>query len=92
MSDLSAFRDHARRMSAALHKPDCPHITARKPYWPMWSLADDGSHMTWNGPEPPWSPPACPGCITDADRALWARLADEADAYLSRNVDEGLFA
>jgi ribosomal protein L37AE/L43A len=33
----------------------------------------------------------CTGCVTDADRALWTRLADEVDAYLSDD-DEGLFA
>jgi hypothetical protein len=27
--------------------------------------------------------PACPGCLTDADRALWARLAAEIDDYLA---------
>lgn len=26
--------------------------------------------------------PYCRGCVTDADRALWTRLADEVDAYL----------
>ena len=32
-------------------------------------------------PGNPAAPP-CTGCVTDADRALWTRLADEVDAYL----------
>lgn len=35
----------------------------------------------------PWSKalptPGCSGCVTDAERALWEQLADEAEAYLS---------
>lgn len=67
MSDLTVFADHARRMSTARHKPDCP------------------------APAPPgtWRVGACLGCVTDADRALWVRLADEVDAYLARPADEG---
>jgi hypothetical protein len=38
----------------------------------------------------PWSPPPCPGCVTPADRALWARLAAEVDAYLDRNREDTL--
>jgi hypothetical protein len=72
VSDLSAFRDHARAMAGAQHKPEC-----RRPL-PIngWSTSGD---------------PGCPGCVTDADRALWTRLADEADAWLARDDEEGLF-
>jgi hypothetical protein len=28
--------------------------------------------------------PRCPGCVSDADRVLWRRLADETAAYLRR--------
>lgn len=36
--------------------------------------------------------PECPGCVTDAERDLWRRLADEVDAYLGRDEEAGLFA
>jgi hypothetical protein len=35
-----------------------------------------------------WEPPPCPGCVTDADRALWGRLAAEARAHLDRHAPE----
>lgn len=81
MSGLTRFRDHCRRMSTAEHKPECPSLTAREPHWDAWILAEDGKSMTWRGPKPPWTPPTCDGCLTDADRALFERLADEVDAY-----------
>lgn len=31
----------------------------------------------------------CPGCVSDADRALWAQLADEIDAYLAGQLEDG---
>jgi hypothetical protein len=33
----------------------------------------------------------CPGCVTDTDRALWGRLADEVETWLGRDDQEGLF-
>lgn len=43
----------------------------------------------------PWlkAEPTCGAatCISPGDRALWTRLADEVDAYLSHD-EEGLFA
>ncbi len=77
--NLDTFRRHARQMVDAEHAPDCPHITARKPFWHAWTLTPDGQSMSWNGPEPKWEPPPCSGCITDEDRAMWARLATEVD-------------
>lgn len=77
MSDLTTFADHARAMADAQHKPEC--CIAR--YHVGW-----GSFAGYDYPDP-----ACPGCVTDADRALWTRLADEADAWLARDDEEGLF-
>lgn len=36
--------------------------------------------------------PKCPGCNSEADRALFARLAAEVDEYLTDDEPEGLFA
>lgn len=92
MSDLTRFRDHARAMSTAEHKPECDHLTAKPP--PRWlSLIDDEGYiyaMALNPEALSWERPRCPGCITDTDRALWDRLANEADAYLDRNREETL--
>lgn len=84
MSDLERFRDHARRMATAEHKPECTSLIPGEWRYPRNALSMAGP--TW------WEPPACPGCITDAERVLWARLADETDAYLDRPVERGLFA
>jgi hypothetical protein len=34
--------------------------------------------------------PACPGCVTAPDRAIWQRLADEVSAYLTTEPEETL--
>ena len=65
VSDLTVFRDHARKMATADHKPDC-----RKP---------ETDVRGWRGRHPD---PACAGCNSVEDRALFGRLADEVDAYL----------
>lgn len=70
MSDLTAFRDHARQMATATHGPEC--LTRLHP----WLKATPR--------------PGCHGCVTDDDRALWARLADETDAYLHLEPEETL--
>lgn len=35
--------------------------------------------------------PTCPGCLTDADRALFAQLAAEVDDYREREEQADLF-
>ena len=82
MSELSAFGAHARAMATATHKPGCVGQYGVK------------EHRVWTeqgGIVQPAVEPWCHGCVTDADRALWTRLADEVDAYLSHE-EEGLFA
>ena len=66
-SDLERFRDHCREMATAVHKPTCH---GHRP-------------STWGWAREIHPDPKCPGCVTDADRALWARLAAEIDAYLT---------
>lgn len=89
MSDLSSFRDHARAMSTAEHKPECTgtpeRIASRE--------RDRRGYRAIFREEHPKLPPLepCLGCVTDTDRALWLRLADEVDAYLTHD-EEGLFA
>lgn len=99
MSDLTRFRDHARKMSTAEHKPECPMLTAKAPYWPPggWAPVDEDGNWTtdvgvpaglgWLGPKPPWSPPHCDGCMSDEDRARFAALAAEVDDYLTPAED-----
>lgn len=87
MTDLERFRDHARQMSTAEHKPECPWSRPKecepKPIW-----RGGITSLQWLGMTEP--PPLCAGCVTDADRLLWARLAAEADAYLDREPEETL--
>lgn len=88
MSDLTKFRDHAAAMARAEHKPECPSLHP-VPWPPGGWVPTDGEDsmngLTWIGPPPP--PPECSGCLTDADRALFARLAGEVDAYLAPQPD-----
>lgn len=86
MSDLTAFRDHCLAMSTAEHKPECPSLGPKSR--PVWEAVYD--HETYGddipaalalrGFTPP--PPACYGCLSDAERALFAALASEVDNYL----------
>lgn len=84
---LERFRDHCRAMSTAQHKLECPSLVTKRPFWDSWRAVratNDPmpSCLIWNGPLPPWEPPKCDGCVTDAERALFARLAGEVDDYL----------
>ena len=90
MSDLSRFRDHARQMSEAGHTSECEQQTTRaKNRWSHFRLF--GEWLEEWGKRPAGPPFACAGtCVTDADRALWGRLADEADAHLSRDQQDSL--
>jgi hypothetical protein len=67
MSELERFRDHAAEMAAAEHKPECRGHLPSRWGWAREIHPD----------------PSCAGCITEADRALWARLAAEIDDYLT---------
>ena len=93
MSELSEFGKHARAMSTRQHTEPCPWVNPAKAKRDsgraIWQLAEDQSALHLVGFEA--TIPACPGCVTDADRALWARLADEVDAYLQEDEEPGLF-
>lgn len=82
MSDLTAARDHARKM-AAQQPPDL----AREP----GMRCQIGEH-----PRCIFGPGTCPCAChddqrpvvpTDAERALWTQIADEIDAYLARPAE-----
>jgi hypothetical protein len=77
VSDLRTFRDHADRMATAEHKPECQRLG--------YKTIHGRTFYRTESPDP-----LCPGCVTEADRVLWRRLADEVDAYLSDD-EEGLF-
>lgn len=89
MSDLTRFRDHCRVMAASEHKPECPSLPKNQPHWSMWHGIYDASGeieaLGWNGPPPP--PPTCDGCLTDAERDLFASMAAEVDDYLAPQPD-----
>lgn len=74
MSDLTVFRDHARRL-AALTEPVMRRV---------WT-----HNLNATG-RPGWTQEVEHPVPTDAERALWTRLADEADAYLNRHPEETL--
>jgi hypothetical protein len=92
VSDLESFRDHCRRMADAEHKPECcqcgsswccgcvGHPAGKPTGWAQWQWNDHAEVCPGNPTAPP-----CPGCVTNADRVLWTRLADEVDAYLSHD-------
>lgn len=77
MTDLERFRVYARTMATAEHTPTCAE---RRAEWVLQTRLQAHFDVPDPGPRP-----ECDGCVTDDDRALWARLADEATAYL----DEG---
>jgi hypothetical protein len=97
MFRITTQRDYFRQMSTAEHLPECPSVTAREPWWPIWAPVDEDGNwcdrsgkpfqaLGWLGPKPKWEPPKCDGCVSPSDRALFARLADEIDAYLGIEV------
>lgn len=92
MIRLDTFRRHCDEMAVAEHKPDCPSITAKEPYWPMWAPIDDDGNwaersgkpmvgLGWLGPKPKWEPPKCDGCNSEDERALFAQMAREVVNY-----------
>lgn len=97
---LESFRDHCKRMATAQHKPECPSLTAREPYWSGWAPIDPDTGewdttggfpraLGFLGTRPPWKAPKCDGCVSDDDRALFGRLASEADQYMQGELWEG---
>jgi hypothetical protein len=77
VTDLERFRvyartmataHYARTMATAQHTPTCRGLAPSRWGWAREVHPD----------------PKCPGCVSDDDRALWARLADEATAYLDQ--------
>lgn len=82
-----------REMAEAEHKPDCPSLTAKEPFWSAWAIEmEDGApaRMRWRGPRPKWEPPTCDGCNSQGDRDLFSRLASEVESYVEAK-QEALF-
>ena len=105
MSDLEQLRDHARRLSTSAHRDDCErihrimHVDRRLMRYDLdhtLSCADTTGHephewISDNGFDW-WCPGLCGGCGSDKERAMWAGIADELDAYLTVEDDgPGLF-
>jgi hypothetical protein len=74
VSDLATF---------GAHKPGCPPRDQSR----RWINCFDEHGVIADGH---YDPPRCPGCVTDADRALWGRLAAEVEAYLTPEEEEAL--
>ena len=102
MSELSEFRDHARRLSESAHRDDCDRIH-RITKLDRWlsehaldvtlscSSTEEHEPHEWLGVGLEFACPGlCGGCMPDAERVLWTHLADEIDAHLS-NDDEPLW-
>jgi len=92
MSILTDFRDHCRKMAKVEHKPECPSLGPKsRPIWaPLGNANGDIEALQWLGMTP--APPTCDGCVSDVDRAWFAHLANEVDAYLAAGgADEPLF-
>ena len=95
MSDLATMRDHARVRAASAHRADCQRTKRGHQTGPRRAPCDrDDAHelhewiyrdLTWN------CPGICGGCQRADQRALWAQIADEIDAYLTREDDEPLW-
>ena len=90
MTELETFRDHCRAMS----DPNPPRLDIGPLCRRLWR-GDKPDHERCARVAPegacgcechPWNDPA-----SEADRALWTRLADEIDAYLSAGDDEPLW-
>lgn len=97
MSELETFRDHCRAM--AEWKPPVPHVKVG-----AWcrDLRAEYPNLDTEGWGPPkhencfWAKCACdchprPAGPSESDRALFARLADEVDAYLATDDEPALF-
>jgi hypothetical protein len=77
VSDLEQFRDHCRKMAVAVHTPECE---ARLAAW----KTQRRTRFYWDVPDP-GPRPECDGCLSSSDKELFARLADEVDAYLTHD-------
>ena len=90
MSTLTTFRDHCRAMADGGHSPDCLVMTEKaRSNWGYFRMFREWPEV-W-GEQPTGPPTLCGGgCVNSADRELFARLADEVDAYLT-DEDEPLW-
>jgi hypothetical protein len=79
-------------MAEADHSPECDQaFDLARNRWNYLRMFGEWLEDRGWGPRPTDPPVRCPGgCITDTDRALWKRLADEADAHLNRHTQDAL--
>ena len=96
MSELSEFRDHAQRLSTSEHRDDCDRIhritkvlsgghgldptrSCDRTDGHDWHDWTDSHGFGWT------CPGLCGGCMPDAERVLWTRLAAEIAEYVAGN-------
>lgn len=87
MSSLTTFREHCRAMSTAEHRPECAWLLWKPggAWVPQYEGEDEHpASLRWIAPPPR---PECNGCLTEADRALFAQMAAEVDDYLAPQPD-----
>lgn len=97
MSELETFRDHCRAM--ANWQPPTPHIRVGSWCQDFRAKYPNLNTEDWGGPKHEncaWDRCACechprPTGPSDADRALFARLAAEVDDYLTTDDEASLF-
>ncbi|MDF9717631.1 hypothetical protein INN71_02555 [Nocardioides sp. ChNu-153] len=86
MSDLAAFRDHARAMAAKTGH-DLAHLAS----WSCLAARHDGCDLGHDRCPCPCHEPHRTPIPTDTQREQWTQLADEADARLARAHEPALF-
>jgi len=91
-TDLEQARDHARTMAGAQHTPDCwANDRTLGPISGTASVRRCGlkePHDAHQWTRWTWCPGVCGGCMSEAERAAWAKQADEYDAYLESQDEE----
>lgn len=90
MSELETFRDHCQRMATRTHSYDCDGYQrsdcgAQGLEWVLTCPEPaPHDHHTWHYDRFDWTCPGlCTGCMPEAERALWQRLAAEVTAHLT---------
>lgn len=105
MTELTQFRDHARFMATQMHAPGCPPVRSRPSSVSQGRQKFCGEASAHDAHQ--WQQPSmfgrsefvndwhcagiCGGCVVEADRVLWHKLATEIDDHLAEHIEVDLF-